>query len=145
MSEAVVYTWFVALAVVFMAAGVPLMLVPLVTSVMMHAQGVVSGAATTAAMVTGRTVMGGVRGFGGEGGVKGGMTGALGGGGSGVLSAGGVGGGDNSGDGGPGSGGGSGLSCVFSSILGGGAAAGSAPGGSSGLLEEATGDGDQQQ
>ena len=157
-SGAVVYTWFVALAVVFMAAGVPLMLVPLVTSVMMHTQGVVSSAASTAAMVTGRTVMGGVKGFGGGGGVRGGMAGALGGGGSGVLSAGGVGGvggvddggggggGGGGGQGSGGSGGGGGLSGVFSSILGGGAAAsGSAPGGSGSLLEEATGDDDRQQ
>ena len=144
-SGAVIYMWFVALAVVFMAAGVPLMLVPLITSVMTHAQGVVSSAASTAAMVTGRTVMGGVKGFGGGGGVRGGMAGALGGGGSGVLSAGGVGGGGggDGGDGGPG-GGGSGLSGVFSSILGGGAAAGSTPGGSGSLLDQATGDGEEE-
>ena len=150
-SGGVIYMWFVALAVVFMAAGVPLMLVPLITSVMTQAQGVVSSAASTAAMVTGRTVMGGVRGFGGGGGVKGGMAGMLGGAGGGVLSAGGVGGGGDDGGGGGGSGGGgggggSGLSGVFSSILGGGAAAGgSAPGGSGGLLEEAAGDGEERQ
>ena len=128
-SGGVIYMWFVALAVVFMAAGVPLMLVPLITSVMTQAQGVVSSAASTAAMVTGRTVMGGVRGFGGGGGIKGGMAGMLGGAGGGVLSAGGVGGGGDDDDGGDRGGGAGGLSGMFSNILGGGSGEGGAGGG----------------
>ena len=131
-SGAVIYMWFVSLAVLFMAAGVPLMLVPLITTVMMQAQSVVSNAASTAAMVTGRAVVGGVKGAGGGGGIRGGMIGVLGGTGSGVLAASGVGGGggdsdENEGGGGKGAGGGSGdsggggggLSGMFSSILGG--------------------------
>lgn len=145
-SGAMIYMWFVALAVVFMAAGVPLMLVPLITSVMTQAQGVVSNAASTAAMVTGRTVMGGVKGFGGGGGMKGGMAGALGGTGSGVLSASGVGGkgGGDGDDGSGGAGGGAGgISGIFSSILGGSSSG--APGGGPNLLEQATDEGQQQQ
>ena len=144
-SGAVIYMWFVALAVVFMAAGVPLMLVPLITSVMTQAQGVVSNAASTAAMVTGRTVMGGAKGFSGGGGMRGGMMGAIGGTGSGVLGASGVGGKGGDGDDG-GSGGDAGsISSIFSSILGGsGGGASGAPGGGPNLLEQATDEGQQQ-
>ena len=127
-SGAVIYMWFVALAVVFMAAGVPMMLVPLITNIMMQTQAVVSNAASTAAMVTGRAVMGGVKGAGGGGGMRGGMAGLIGGGGGGVLSASGIGRGGGDDDEG-GAGGERAISGIFSSIMGG--SAGSSSGGPS--------------
>ena len=135
-SGAVLYMWFVALGVVFFAAGVPLMLVPLMTSVMMQSQAVVTNAATTAGMVAGRSVIGAAKGVGGGGGIRGGLAGIGGGAWGGMRETSGVGGGGGGGDD-DGGGGGDGMGALgrtFASMLGGGSGGGGGGGGGMGVV-----------